>query len=95
MKIFSLLQIFRDILCDLCYEYTILIENQDFSYSEEASLAQMIELEDLNIDDILASLTEEVKQATVRDLFKSRSGVYHPGIMISQLLCWMVKIFSI
>jgi len=34
-------------------------------------------LEDLNIDDIPPVLTEEEKQATVRDLLKSCSGVYH------------------
>jgi len=34
-------------------------------------------LEDLNIDDIPPSLTDAEKQATVRDLIKSRSGVYH------------------
>jgi CubicO group peptidase (beta-lactamase class C family) len=34
-------------------------------------------LEELNIDDIPPSLTPEEKQATVRDLIKSRSGVYH------------------
>ena len=34
-------------------------------------------LEELNIDDIPPSLTAEEKQATVRDLLKSRSGVYH------------------
>jgi CubicO group peptidase (beta-lactamase class C family) len=34
-------------------------------------------LEELEIDDIPPSLTPEEKQATVRDLIKSRSGVYH------------------
>ena len=34
-------------------------------------------LEELNIDDIPPSLTIEEKQAKVRDLIKSRSGVYH------------------
>lgn len=34
-------------------------------------------LEDLGIDDIPPSLTLEEKQATIRDLLKSRSGVYH------------------
>jgi CubicO group peptidase (beta-lactamase class C family) len=34
-------------------------------------------LEELEIDDIPPSLTYEEKQATVRDLIKSRSGVYH------------------
>lgn len=34
-------------------------------------------LEDLEIDDVKPSLTTEEKQATVADLLKSRSGVYH------------------
>jgi len=34
-------------------------------------------LEELNIDDIPPSITPEEKQATVIDLLKSRSGVYH------------------
>jgi len=34
-------------------------------------------MEDLEIDDIEPSLTEEEKQATVRMLLKARSGVYH------------------
>jgi CubicO group peptidase (beta-lactamase class C family) len=34
-------------------------------------------LDELNIDDIPPSLTDEEKQATVRHLIKSRSGVYH------------------
>ena len=34
-------------------------------------------LEELDIDDIPPSLTDAEKQATVRDLIKSRSGVYH------------------
>jgi CubicO group peptidase (beta-lactamase class C family) len=34
-------------------------------------------LEDLNIDDIPPSLTDAEKQAAVRDLIMSRSGVYH------------------
>ncbi|MDH5466593.1 MAG: beta-lactamase family protein, partial [Candidatus Aminicenantes bacterium] len=34
-------------------------------------------LEELNIDDIPPSLSKEEKKATVRDLLKSRSGVYH------------------
>ena len=34
-------------------------------------------LKDLHIDDIPPGLTPEEKQATVRDLIKSRSGVYH------------------
>jgi len=34
-------------------------------------------MEDLGIDDIPPSLTSEEKQATVRDLIMSRSGIYH------------------
>jgi len=34
-------------------------------------------LEELEIDDIPPSLTDAEKQATIRDLIKSRSGVYH------------------
>ena len=34
-------------------------------------------LEELNIDDISPGLTDAEKQATVRDLISSRSGVYH------------------
>ncbi len=35
---------------------------------------------DLGIDDNPPSLTEEEKQATVHDLLKARSGVYHPAL---------------
>lgn len=41
-------------------------------------------LEDLGIDDIPPSLTNEEKQATVRDLLKSRSGVYHEAAAETQ-----------
>jgi CubicO group peptidase (beta-lactamase class C family) len=41
-------------------------------------------MEDLNINDIPPSLTSEEKQATVRDLLKSRSGVYHPAAAEAQ-----------
>jgi CubicO group peptidase (beta-lactamase class C family) len=37
-------------------------------------------LEELNIDDIPPSLTHDEKQATVRDLLKSCSGVYHEAV---------------
>ena len=36
-------------------------------------------LRELNIDDIEPSLTDAEKQATVLDLLKSRSGIYHPA----------------
>jgi CubicO group peptidase (beta-lactamase class C family) len=41
-------------------------------------------LKELNIDDIPPSLTEEEKTATVSDLLKSRSGVYHEAAAESQ-----------
>jgi len=41
-------------------------------------------LEELNIDDIPPVLTDEEKQATVRDLLKSRSGVYHEAAAETQ-----------
>lgn len=41
-------------------------------------------LEDLGIDDIPPSLTLEEKQATIRDLLKSRSGVYHKAAAETQ-----------
>ena len=36
-------------------------------------------LDELGIDDIPPSLTEQEKQATLRDLLMARSGVYHPA----------------
>jgi len=41
-------------------------------------------LEDLNIDDLPPSLTDEESRAKVRDLLKSRSGVYHEAAAESQ-----------
>lgn len=41
-------------------------------------------LEDLGIDDIAPSLTHEEKQATVRELLESRSGVYHEAAAETQ-----------
>ncbi len=46
-------------------------------YVEQGTINLDATLEELNIDDISPSLTEAEKQATVRDLLKSRSGVYH------------------
>ena len=43
-------------------------------------------LEELGIDDIPPSLTNEEKQAIVRDLLKSRSGVYHKAAAETQLM---------
>jgi len=44
---------------------------------EQGNISLDVTLQGLNIDDIPPSLTPEEKQATVRDLLKSRSGVYH------------------
>jgi CubicO group peptidase (beta-lactamase class C family) len=44
---------------------------------EEGDVNLDATLEDLGIDDIPPSLTQAEKQATVRDLLESRSGVYH------------------
>jgi CubicO group peptidase (beta-lactamase class C family) len=41
-------------------------------------------LEELGIDDIPPSLTVEEKQATIKDLLKSRSGVYHKAAAETQ-----------
>ncbi|UCE19266.1 MAG: serine hydrolase [Gemmatimonadota bacterium] len=41
-------------------------------------------MDELNIDDIHPSLTPDEKQATVRDLLKSRSGVYHEAAAETQ-----------
>jgi CubicO group peptidase (beta-lactamase class C family) len=43
-------------------------------------------LKELGIDDIPPRLTEEEKQATVRDLLKSRSGVYHEAAAENQYM---------
>ena len=46
-------------------------------------------LEELNIDDILPSLTREEKQATVRELLQSRSGVYHEAAAETDIMIQM------
>jgi len=46
-------------------------------YVERGHIKLNVTLADLNIDDIPPSLTDTEKQATVRDLLMSRSGVYH------------------
>ncbi|MGD9142080.1 MAG: serine hydrolase, partial [bacterium] len=53
----------------LCALYGIHVEEGDMDLDKT--------LEDLGIDDIPPSLTAGEKQATVRHLLKSRSGVYH------------------
>lgn len=51
---------------------------------EKGNISLDATLEDLGIDDIPPSLTNEEKQATVRDLLKSRSGVYHEAAAETQ-----------
>jgi CubicO group peptidase (beta-lactamase class C family) len=46
-------------------------------------------MESLNIDDIPPSLTPEEKQATVRDLIKSRSGIYHEAAAEAPIMIQM------
>ncbi len=56
-------------------------------YGIHASLGEIdldATLEDLGIDDIAPSLTSAEKQATVRDLLKSRSGIYHEAAAETQ-----------
>ena len=48
-------------------------------YVEKGHINLDATLADLNIDDTPPYLTPQEKQATVRDLIKSRSGVYHPA----------------
>jgi CubicO group peptidase (beta-lactamase class C family) len=47
------------------------------NYVEKGVIDITTTLEELNIDDIPPSLTATEKQATIRDLLMSRSGVYH------------------
>jgi CubicO group peptidase (beta-lactamase class C family) len=46
-------------------------------------------MDNLNIDDIPPSLTNEEKQATVRDLIKSRSGIYHEAAAEAPIMIQM------
>ena len=46
-------------------------------YVQRRSIDLDMTLETLDIDDIPLSLTDDERQATVRHLLKSRSGVYH------------------
>ncbi len=46
-------------------------------YRERGMIDLDLSLGELGIDDIPPSLTEEEKQATIRDLLLSRSGIYH------------------
>ena len=48
-------------------------------YVDRGDIALDMTMEELGIDDIPPVLTEEEKQATVFDLLRSRSGVYHPA----------------
>ena len=48
-------------------------------YVEDGTIDLNNTIADLGIDDIPPSLTDEEKQATVRNLLQSRSGIYHPA----------------
>jgi CubicO group peptidase (beta-lactamase class C family) len=60
----------------LCSLYGIYVSNGTINL--DATLAE------LGIDDIPPSLTDEEKQAKIRDLLKSRSGIYHPAAAETQ-----------
>jgi CubicO group peptidase (beta-lactamase class C family) len=51
---------------------------------ERGNIDPDMTLESMNIDDLPPSLTDDEKQAKVRDLLKSRSGVYHEAAEESQ-----------
>jgi len=53
-------------------------------YVERGNINLDATLENLNIDDLPPSLTDEESRAMVRDLLKSRSGVYHEAAAESQ-----------
>lgn len=53
------------------------------NYVHDGTIDLDITMEDLGIGDI-PPLTEEERQATVRDVLKSRTGVYHPALYESQ-----------
>lgn len=55
-------------------------------YLERAKINLDAAMEDLKIDDIPPSLTDEEKKATVRDLLKSRSGIYHEAAAEAQVM---------
>jgi CubicO group peptidase (beta-lactamase class C family) len=56
---------------------------------EEGNIDLEATLADLGIDDIPPSLTEAEKEATVRDLIMSRSGVYHEAAAEAQIMIEM------
>jgi CubicO group peptidase (beta-lactamase class C family) len=51
------------------------------TYAKEGRLALDKTLAELNIDDTPPALTPGEKRATVRDLLKARSGIYHPAAL--------------
>ncbi len=55
-------------------------------YVQEGQIDLDATLQELGIDDIPPGLTPEEKQATVRDLMKSRSGVYHEAAAETQYM---------
>ncbi|MCH2488850.1 MAG: beta-lactamase family protein [Flavobacteriales bacterium] len=52
-------------------------------YISNGTVDTTLTLKELQIDDI-ASLTETEKTATIADLLKSRSGIYHPAAAVSE-----------
>jgi CubicO group peptidase (beta-lactamase class C family) len=58
-------------------------------YTANGNINLNATLEDLDIDDIPPSLTHEEKQATVRELLQSRSGVYHEAAAEADIMIQM------
>ena len=58
-------------------------------YTANGNIDLIETLEELNIDDIPPILTQEEKQATVRELLQSRSGVYHEAAAESDVMIQM------
>jgi len=55
-------------------------------YRKRGKIDLNLTLEELNIDDIPPSLSKEEKKATVRDLLKSRAGVYHEAAAETKIM---------
>jgi CubicO group peptidase (beta-lactamase class C family) len=55
-------------------------------YVENGTINLDDSMQDLSIDDIPPSLTSQEKQAKVRHLLQSRSGVYHPAAAEAQIM---------
>ena len=55
-------------------------------HAERGDIDPDMTLEELGVDDIPPVLSKEEKQATVLDLLRSRSGVYHPAAAEAQVM---------